>query len=269
MAVIPSWSWLVTRWSLEPSIILGLIAVSAAYLYLCGHLPRRGDARSVAARPTRAQLALFWTSQAVLAICLMSPLDAVSDTYLFSAHMIQHLVLASVWPALLLLSIPEGAMRGLYSRPRVAQVVTWVTFPPAALLIFNTDLSIWHIPSWYDLTLTDENVHIVEHLTFMAAGILVWWPVLNPVRRLRLSYALQELYLFANLFPMMALGIFYSFWQHPLYAPYIAAPRLWGISALTDQKIGGLIMWMPGDIPFALAMLIIGMRWLEYGDPSE
>ena len=148
-------------------------------------------------------------------------------------------------------------------------MVRFVTLPAVALILYNGDLAIWHIVPWYDLTLTNDNVHILEHLSFMAAGIVVWWPVLNPVRRFRLNYGFQELYLFANLFPMMALGVFFTFWQHALYGPYIAAPRLWGISALTDQKLGGLIMWIPGDAPFAIAMLIIGMMWLERGDPSE
>jgi cytochrome c oxidase assembly factor CtaG len=212
---------------------------------------------------------MFWVSQAVLALALMSPLDFVSDEYLFSAHMIQHLILAAVWPALLLMSLPSGLIEKLYHPRNLATIVRAVTFPPVAFLLFNLDLALWHIPPWYDVTLTNENVHILEHLSFMLFGLVVWWPVLNPVTRFRLSYGTQELYLFANLFPMMTLGIFFTFFQHAVYTPYIQAPRMWGISAITDQKLGGLIMWMPGNVPFGLAMLVIGVKWLDQGDLSE
>jgi len=253
-----------------------MAALSVAYLYACGYrLPRtKAPASPGGPLPARAlcspfQFRMFWLSQLILALSLMSPLDYVSDTYLFSAHMIQHLILASVWPAVLLLSIPEQLAAPLYRGRNSSAIIRAVTFPAVALIVFNVDLSVWHIPYLYDLTLTNANIHIFEHVTFMATGVIAWFPVLNPVRSRRLAYGMQELYLFANLFPMMALGIFYSFWQHALYAPYIAAPRLWGITPVTDQQIGGLIMWMPGDLPFAFAMLIIGMNWLEKGDPKD
>ena len=264
--VTPSWSWLLTKWSLEPSIIVGMLVLTALYYYACGFRTTQAKSRLVC---SGRQQVLFWLSQIILALALMSPLDDISDTYLFSAHMIQHLVLAAVWPPILLLSLPRSVVAPLYRNARGARVVTAVTLPPVAFLLFNGDMSVWHLPVLYDATLTNEAIHICEHLTFMATGLLVWWPVLCPIPERRLNYGLQELYLFANLFPMMALGIFFSFWQHPIYQPYINAPRLWGISPLTDQQIGGLIMWMPGDIPFAVAMLTIGINWLENGDPAE
>ena len=145
----------------------------------------------------------------------------------------------------------------------------FLILPAVAFIVFNVDITIWHLPRLYDLTLQNEGVHVFEHLTFMAAGVIVWWPVLSPIRSQRMNFGMQELYLFANLFPMMALGIFFTFWQHPLYSPYVAAPRIWGISALTDQQVGGLIMWMPGDLPYALAMAATLMFWIDRGDPVE
>jgi len=267
--VTPTWSWLLTRWSLEPSIVVGLAALTAGYLCACRfRLPTQACA---AQRPlaSRSQLIFFGLSQATLVLALLSPLDYMGDTYLFSAHMIQHLLLASVWPPLLLLSLPESLVAPLFRRRLLTKVVRWAGFPLAAFILFNGDLSIWHLAGWYDLTLQNEGIHVLEHLTFMAAGILIWWPILSPVKDQRLSLGMQEFYLFANLFPMMALGIFFSFWQHPLYGPYIHAPRVWGISPLQDQQIGGLIMWMPGDAPFALAMAAILVTWFDRGDPVE
>jgi putative membrane protein len=270
--VTPTWSWLLTRWDLEPSIVVGLAVLGAGYLYLCGYLPRPRAADQRVRRVhlgSPAQLCFFLSSLAVLALALLSPLDAIGDEYLFSAHMIQHLLLASVFPPLLLLGIPEPLVTPWLGGARAGRVMRGLAFPAIVFLVFNLDITIWHLPAWYDATLTNQNIHIVEHLSFMAAGILVWWPVLSPIRSQRLSPGMQELYLFANLFPMMALGIFFSFWQHPLYAPYVAAPRLWGISPLTDQQIGGLIMWMPGDAPYALAMACILVAWFDRGDPVE
>ncbi|HEV3311463.1 MAG TPA: cytochrome c oxidase assembly protein [Chloroflexota bacterium] len=270
VTMTPTWSWLLTRWSLEPSIVLGLAALTLAYLFACGY--RRvgryhGEPQRVLCTPS--QLRLFFLSVGILAVALMSPLDYAGDNFLFSAHMIQHLVLASAWPPIFLMSLPEEVVAPAFRARWLGTALRFLTKPAVAFVIFSIDITIWHLSGWYDLTLRNDGIHILEHLTFMAAGVLVWWPILSPLRSRRLSPGLQELYLFANLFPMMALGIFFTFWQHPLYAPYIADPRLWGISALTDQQLGGLIMWMPGDLPFALAMAVTLMWWIDRGDPNE
>lgn len=273
--VTPTWSWLLTRWSLEPSIVIGVLVLTAWYFHACGRLcfPYMNRAADSAAprkvKGSRSQVTLFLLAQLTLIVALLSPLDFVGDEYLFSVHMVQHLLLATVWPPLLLLSLPEDVVRPLVDRPGIRSVLRWLTFPAVAFLIFNLDISVWHVPAWYDSTLQSAGIHILEHLTFMAAGVIAWWPVLSPVRSQRLSYSGQLLYLFAMLFPTMGLGIFFSFFQHALYAPYVAAPRLWGMSAVTDQQLGGLIMWMPGNIPYALAMAVILARWLDRGDPKE
>ena len=273
--VTPTWSWLLTRWSLEPSIVIGVLMLIAWYVYACGYMnplagkrPQNGS-RPIGVKGSKSQLTLFVLSQVTLVVALLSPIDFVGDEYLFSVHMVQHLLLATVWPPLLLMSFPEDVVRPLVGYRGVRTVFRWLTLPAAAFLIFNIDITAWHIPAWYDATLQNEQIHILEHLTFMAAGILAWWPVLSPVRAQRLSYPGQLMYLFAMLFPTMGLGIFFSFFQHALYSPYVAAPRLWGMSAVTDQQIGGLIMWMPGNIPYALAMAIILVRWFDHGDPTE
>ena len=143
-----------------------------------------------------------------------------------------------------------------------------LTSPVPAFILFNADIYLWHVPYLYDLTLQNQNVHVLEHLTFIAAGMIVWCPVLNPVREMRLSHPGQLLFLFANLFPGMALGIVFSFYPQPLYSPYLHDPRLWGIPVLIDQQIGGLIMWMPGNIPDLVAMMMILVIWLDRGRPA-
>jgi putative membrane protein len=270
----PTWGWLLTQWDLEPSILIGLALLALGYYYTLGfrigpfQRTFNGSLAHPEARPVRtSQLVWFWVSTAVLAVALLSPLDVLGDRYLFSVHMIQHLVLALVWPPLFLISIPAWVLRPVLLQPKILKVVKSIGKPVVAFLVFNFDLAVWHLPWLYDLTLRYEGVHIFEHLIFMAFGILAWWPLLSPLLELRLSYPLQLVYLFAQLWPMMALGVELSFVGYPLYTPYVSAPHLWGISPLADQQFGGLIMWMPGDGPYVLAMAFIFVFWLDRGDP--
>jgi cytochrome c oxidase assembly factor CtaG len=106
-------------------------------------------------------------------------------------------------------------------------------------------------------------VHILEHLTFMAFGLANFWPVLSPIREQRLPYPLQVLYLFADGMLMMVLGILFTFAPIVFYAPYAAAPRLWSISAVTDQQLGGLIMWYPGNLSYGVLLIVAFYRWFD------
>lgn len=245
-----------------------------AYLYVTAVLPAQRSATRTpeerkAPPASRGQTLLFVISVLVLVFALLSPIDTLGDRYSFSVHMVQHLVLATVWPPILLLSIPTATLRPLLDRWMVLRLVRLLTWPAAALLLFNSDMAAWHIPALYDLTLTSTPVHIAEHLSFMILGLIAWWPVLSPIPELRLSYAGQILYLFVSTFPMMGLGIFLTFFNHPLYHPYLAAPTLWGVSHLVDQQIGGMIMWMPGNAPYFLAMIGAFIAWFDHGELNE
>jgi cytochrome c oxidase assembly factor CtaG len=153
-------------------------------------------------------------------------------------------------------------------RPPLSWVWAFCCYPAVALILFNGDIYAWHLPALYDATLSNEGIHILEHLTFMVAGLFVWWPVLSPILSERQTYPLQVLYLFANGMFMMVLGIIFTFAPNPLYSPYASAPRLWGISAETDQQIGGLIMWYPGNLPYAVVLVAAFYRWFDSGQTS-
>jgi cytochrome c oxidase assembly factor CtaG len=265
--VAPSTSALLTQWSWEPSVLIGLLVLSCSYFYLVGPMRRR---RSWGPPPTRAQVSYFVLSVATLVVALLSPLDVIGDRYLFSAHMVQHLLLATLWPPLVLLSIPEWMARPFFRR-RMSSVFLFLAYPAAAVILFNGDIYLWHIPALYDQTLQNEGIHILEHVSFMAFGVLIWWPILSPIRSQRLSYPMQLLYLFLNGMFMMVLGIVFTFAPTVFYAPYAAAPRLWGIAATSDQQFGGLVMWYPGNVPYALMFVIAFIRWFDSGeaDPAE
>lgn len=254
-------------WNFNPLTVLGIALFTAAYFYALGPLRRRyGWAESVKS----GQVALFVTGTVVFALALISPLDAIGDRYLFSAHMVQHMLICVVAPPLWLLGAPSWMLEPLFRRPGVARVTRWITHPAVAFGLFNGVLWLWHAPALYDATLSSEGLHIFEHLTFVVTAVLFWWVVLSPIPSLRrLGYGASILYLFVACQPMVALGALLTFSAHPLYQPYVVAPRLGGIGALGDQQTGGLIMWLPTNIPYLAVLSVMFFRWVGAQDLSE
>ena len=254
-------------WNFNIVLVAGLVAVTAAYIVATGPLRKR-FAPDAQLTPGRA--IAFHTGTAVLALALVSPLDTLGDSYLFSAHMVQHMLIALITPPLWLLGLPAWLVDPLFARVRVRQISRWLTHPFVAFGLFNANLWLWHLPPLYDATLASDSVHIFEHVTFIATGIVFWWPVLSPTRYLpRISYGLAILYLFAACQPMVALGAIFTFAAAPFYQPYVNAPHLWGTTALGDQQLGGLIMWLPSTIPYLVALSICFFRWIGVQDRAE
>jgi putative membrane protein len=263
--VAPSTQALLTQWTWEPSVILGILLTGGAYIYAIGPLRRRHGWPP----PSRAQIIWFMAAEVVLVLSLLSPLDVMGDEYLFSAHMVQHLFLATLWPPMVLLGLTPWMVRPIFRARAIAPLVSFLTYPAVAIVLFNADIYLWHVPAVYDATLSNENIHILEHLTFMFFGLLNWWPLLSPLREQRLSYPLQILYLFLDGMFMMVLGIVFTFSPVVFYSAYLSAPRLWGLTALSDQQIGGLVMWYPGNLPYAVLLAMAFYRWFDGGDPSR
>jgi putative membrane protein len=264
----PSTQQLLTEWSWEPSVVLGILAFTCLFLYAVGPYRRRHD---LGPPISRGKMAWFIASDLVLIVALLSPIDEIGDRYLFSVHMVQHLLLAGAWPVFILLALPGWLVRPLLQKPFLGALIQFCTVPAIAIAIFNADLVFWHIPVLYDLTLANEAIHIIEHLTFLAFGVVAFWPVLNPMVERRLAYPFQVLYLFVSGMVMMVLGIVFTFSPIVFYSPYAAAPRLWAISAISDQQLGGLIMWYPGNLAYAVLLVVAFYRWFD-GDeivPAE
>ncbi|GAC1443325.1 MAG: cytochrome c oxidase assembly protein [Chloroflexota bacterium] len=263
--IAPTTQALLTQWHWQPSVLIGLVLITTMYWYAIGPARRR---YSLGPPPTRSQTTYFVLSVVLLVVALISPLDSISDTYLFSGHMIQHLLLATLWPPLVLLSIPAWLVQNLVRKPGWA-IFSVFSYPAVALVLFNLDIYFWHVPLFYNLTLSNEGIHILEHVSFMLFGLCNWWPVLSPLGSQRLAYPFQVLYLFANGMFMMILGILFTFSPTVFYSAYTSAPRLWGISALTDQELGGLIMWYPGNLPYGVLLIVAFYRWFDEGGPSS
>ncbi len=257
--------WL--AWTLDPTLLIGLAVIIGAYLYVAGPGRRRWG---LADHIERKQVVWFVAGWVTLALALISPLDTLGDEYLFSAHMIQHMLIAVVVPPMLLLGIPEWMVNPLLRNPAVRTAARWLANPIVAFGLFQADVWIWHAPVLYDLTLENSVVHIVEHLTFLIFGVLYWMPILSPTPLIpRISRAFAILYLFIGCQPMVALGALLTFASTPLYAPYVTAPRVWGLSPLNDQQLGGLIMWLPTNIPYLIALSAAFFLWVSERDRQE
>ena len=250
-------------WHADPVVVAGLLLLGGAYL-TAALRRRRADP---AARVPLAKCASFVAGLAVLFGALTGPIHDLSDYYLFSAHMIQHLLLAFAMPPLLLHGTPGWMLRPLLRHPRVRRLGRFLTRPPSAFAAFNLMLVAWHLPPAYNLAMDHHPVHIVEHLMIMAVSVLLWWPVLSPLSELpRAAYPVQLLYLFVVGLPMVVVSIFITMADQVLYPYYAAAPRVWpSLGPHADQHLGGLIMWIPGGLVFFAAISVVFFRWQAAG----
>jgi putative membrane protein len=257
--------WL-TQWNWEPSILIGTVLITGLYLYAIGPLRKRYFPEE----PVKTgQTVSFLLGIFFMFLSLVSPLDELGDSYLFSAHMVQHLVLTMIGPPLLVIGTPGWFIKPLVRNKTAFRVAKALTYPAVAFVLYNVDFWLWHAPPLYNATLENQNIHILEHLTFIVFGILNWWPVFSQSKDLpRLSIGGQVLYLFLSGMPSVLLGAGLTF-SPPLYAPYIAAPRVWGISAATDQQLGGLIMWVPVSISYIVVMSVLFIRWMQQQEAKQ
>ena len=262
------WAW---TWS--PSILIGLAAWSMGYIILVGVLGTRNKWGNPV---STKQQAVFHLGTLVAFFALVSPLDHLSDEYLLSAHMVQHMLLLLVAPPLWLMGMPADWLDKFIPTGSLARIIYTITRPIPALIIFNSVLWLWHIPILYDAALTDEKVHILEHLMFLAVGILGWWPVLGflPKTAPRLVYPLQMIFLFAGMVFTTGLGIILTLSQSLIYPFYLDAPeingaRLWGLSVMEDQQIAGLIMLAPGNLIYFTAFITVLRQWMRSEECKE
>ena len=257
--------WL-TQWNWEPSIVIGTVVIIALYLYAIGPLRKRYYPTETV---KTGQTVAFFLGMAIMFLALVSPLDELGDSYLFSAHMVQHLCITIVGPPLLLIGIPAWLVAPLLRNRGIFPIAKFFTYPAIAFFLFNADFWLWHAPPLYNATLENQSIHILEHLTFIIFAILNWWPIFSPSEKLpRLSLGGQILYLFLSGMPVVALGAGLTFFP-PLYAPYLSAPRIWGLSAATDQQLGGLIMWIPGNITYIIIMSLLFIRWMQRQEAKQ
>jgi cytochrome c oxidase assembly factor CtaG len=249
-------------WNWETSILLGLGLVSGVYWLVAGPGSQRLAPRAV---PGMWRKIAFHTGTGLVFLALISPLDRLADEYLFSAHMIQHLLLIYFAPPLWLLGLPTWIPEWITRRRVGQQVFAWLTQPVVAFLVFNGTMWAWHLPSAYDAALAQEGLHIVEHLTFLASAVVGWWPIVGPIPKgsIRLSPLTRSVYLFLSMLACTSLAALITLSPRRLYFFYGDNPWSWGLSPLLDQQLGGLLMWLPTDMLLMTTTLVILYSWIK------
>ena len=267
---------LITTWTWQPTVLVGCLAALLGYAAVCRNHSVRLSARRREAQTERFRPVFFAAALIVLLLALESPLDILGDTYLFSAHMAQHLLLVEVVPSLLLLGIPSPWFRRLLDWRPAARLEQILSCAPVAWLIGTLTMWIWHAPLLYNAALASDQIHIGQHLMFLTAGVIFWWPVLAPTRTHRLASWAAAAYLASGALAGSVLGILLTFSPTDLYPAYTQPidrlgilPLLraqWGFTAGADHRLGGGLMWMVGGLVYLPAILLGVLRWLGAGD---
>ncbi len=262
MNSVPGWG----SWSFEPVAILALLAASVVY----ARMYRRAAARSEAVG------AGHWVPYAAgiltLAIALLSPLDAIGDRWLLSAHMLQHTLLSDIAPALLVLGLrspvlPLGltrpALRAVAPGGRSGKVLARITSPWVAIPLWAIATWVWAIPTIFDFAAQHPVVHAFEHATLFYTGLALWWLIVDPLPRARLRPGGQRLALLGFSRLASAAVCLPLTWltrtEYPLYAN---APRAFGLSAINDQHVAGAGMCFLEFLVFGIAFAAVFISML-------
>ncbi|HEY8258550.1 MAG TPA: cytochrome c oxidase assembly protein [Gemmatimonadales bacterium] len=251
-------------WALHPSVLIGTGLLGALYFWGIGPLRRRKGLGPPAAP---WQIASFVAALVVLLASLNGPIHDLSDYYLFSVHMVQHLVLTLLFPPLLIAGIPGWLLSPILRHDGVRRVARVLAHPVVAAGVYSATIAAWHVAAAYDLMMRNHEVHVATHIMFMVTATMMWWPVMSPSPEVpRLSPGLGMLYLFLVGIPMQLVAALITLADGVLYPWYSPAPRTWGLSPLDDQQLGGLLMWVPGNLWMFLAIGVLFFRWARESD---
>jgi cytochrome c oxidase assembly factor CtaG len=255
--------YLVSAWSLSPAVIGVCVSAAAAYAFA---LRFRFSARA----------GFFFGGLALLFLCLTSPLDALADGVLFSAHMTQHLLLLLIVPLLVVVGLPTRAPRERIGkgRSRLGALLGWGGGVGA--------MWAWHERTLCDLATRTEGVRVIQIVSLLVLGTLFWWPLAGPVLEHRLPPLTGVVYLLGACIACSVLGILITFSPGgavcPIYLEAAGQPDVqrmirdqWGITGAKDQELGGLIMWLPGCGIYLTGVMAMLARWYagaEVGNPA-
>lgn len=254
---------LTSTWAWKPSVLIVCAALVLGY--------------SAALRFRFSKEVIFFIAAIlILLLALVSPLDMIGHRYLFSAHMLQHILLLLIVPLLLLLGIPSSIVKKVLTLSPISRVPRVLGHPLLAWLLGIGAMWIWHIPNLYNATMENEGLHIVEQLSLPVIGTIFWWPVVTPLEELRLSPLVSILYVFFACLGCTILGIIITFASIGLYPHYLhpndtlgilsLIRNRWGISQESDQQFGGLLMWVPCCLVYVCVIMLTLARW--YSTPE-
>jgi cytochrome c oxidase assembly factor CtaG len=265
----PGWG----SWSFQPVVIVALLA--AGWLY--ARVYKRAAARSSTSGPNAGHWVPYAAGLVTIAVALLSPLDQIGDKYLLSAHMIQHVLLSDIAPALLILGLrapilPLGLSREalLAVAPaggKSGRLLARLTSPWLAVPLWALATWIWAIPSVFDYSAQHTLVHAVEHATLFYTGLAMWWLIIDPLPRARLRPNGQRLALLGFTRLASACVCLPLTWlSSTQYSLYASAPRGYGLSAINDQHLAGASMCFIEALVFGIAFAAVFISMLDRSD---
>ena len=226
------------QWFSDPAVLAPLLLFAAIYVWRFAHARRESGGRG--AGPLQA--VAFAGGIIALLIALVSPIDALGEDYLFSAHMLQHVLLGDIAPLLILLGLSRVIMRPATRRlVRVERALGRLASPVVGIAIWLSIMYLWHIPALYDAATEHALVHLIEHASFFAAAKA----------------------------GLAALGLYLAWSTTALYPYYEQTPRIWGLSPVEDQNIGGVLMMAEQSFTLVLVMVALFVRALTKSEEEQ
>ena len=282
-AADPQIHWLPDPFVLAPVLLLVLVYVRRfravrreerkGAVREAGPMREGGAVRAAGAvRGAGARQAIAFAGAIVaLLLALASPLDGLGEDYLFSAHMLQHVLLGDIAPALLLLSLSRVLLRPATRRlMSLERALGPFASPVTGIVLWLFFMYLWHVPALYEAAITSPIVHLIEHATFFTAGVAVWWPLIQPVpMRRRLTGLWTVAYIGCAKFGLAALGLYLTWSGTVAYDYYAQLPRIWGLDPVEDQNAGGAIMMVEQSLTFVIALVVLFALLLRQSEIDE
>jgi len=248
-------------WHAHPDVWVLIAVLLGGYAWA---LRRLGPEHTAPGQPvaTRLQKACWVTGVLTVWVASDWPVHDLSEKFLYSVHMTQHLLITLVAPPLLLLGTPAWLARELLQPPRLYKAVRWLARPFPALVLFNVLVVVTHWPTFVNATLGSELLHFTIHAALFLSALLMWAPVTAPLPELRpLTPPAQMLYLFLQSIVPTVPASFLVFAEKPIYRFYDTVPRLWNLSAAEDQRVAGLLMKLGGGLLLWLVIAVLFFKW--------
>ena len=254
------------HWHTEPLLLITILLVGWLYAITVG--PLRRQIAPKAFFPIK-QAVLFYLGLIIIYLAVGSPLDQIGEQFLFSAHMVQHMLLIYLSPILFILGTPTWLIDWLLRPKYLQKTMRVLTHPICGGFLFIFIFTVCHVPALYEAALHDKRIHVLEHWTIFLPSILMLWPYLTTSERVpRCKYGIRMIAIFLLMVGQLPVFAFLSFAGEPLYPSYVWAPRIVDLDPLSDQILGGIIMKVTNMI-FSLTILGISFYFWARSEELE
>ena len=252
------------HWHTEPFLVISLLLVTWLYAIWTG--PLRSSIAPGTPFPLKGAF-LFYTGMIIIYVAVGSPLDSIAEIFLFSAHMVQHMLLIYFAPTLLLLGTPSWLIDSCIKTLKIEKLLKILTHPACGGILFTFAFTIWHIPVLYEAALIDKRIHILEHFTMFSLGLLMLWPFLTRSQSVgRKSYPVRMIAIFLLMVGQLPVFAFLTFSGEAFYPTYIWAPRIIDLDPLNDQILGGVIMKI---VNMGFSLTLLGLCFYYWSKKDE